>query len=69
MFGMGTGELLLVFFVILLVFGAKNIPEIAKSLGKAVKDFRNAANEIKYSVESAARLEEKAQDSEGQKKQ
>lgn len=49
---MGTAELLVVFFIILILFGAKNIPEISRSLGKAVRDFRNAAKELKHSVDS-----------------
>jgi sec-independent protein translocase protein TatB len=51
MFGLGMGELIVIFFIILLLFGAKNLPEMAKSMGKAVRDFRNAANEIKSGLE------------------
>lgn len=46
MFGIGGWELLLIFFIILLVFGAKRLPEIARSLGKATNEFRRAKNEL-----------------------
>lgn len=45
MFGsLGTGELVLIFAVVLLLFGGKKIPEIAKGLGKGIRDFRSAQN-------------------------
>lgn len=43
----GTGELILIFLVVLLVFGAKRIPEIARGLGKGIREFKNATTEIK----------------------
>ena len=46
MFGIGGWELLLIFVIILLVFGAKRLPEIARSLGKATTEFKKAKNEI-----------------------
>lgn len=48
----GTTELLLIFFIVLLVFGARRLPEIAKSLGKSVHEFKKAKDEIlNYSEE------------------
>lgn len=44
--GIGTGELILIFLVILLLFGAKRLPDLAKSLGKSLREFKKAANEI-----------------------
>lgn len=44
--GIGWTELLVIFLVVLLLFGAKRIPEIARSLGKASREFRNARDEI-----------------------
>ena len=46
MFGIGGWELLLIFLIILLIFGAKRLPEIARSMGKATKEFRKAKNEL-----------------------
>jgi sec-independent protein translocase protein TatA len=42
----GTGELLLIFLVTLLVFGAKRIPEIARGLGQGIREFKNATREL-----------------------
>ena len=55
MFGMGPWELLLVFLAILLLFGAKRLPDIAQGLGKGIREFKSAmrdtTNEIKGSVD------------------
>jgi sec-independent protein translocase protein TatA len=40
--GIGMQELLLIFLVVLLLFGAKRIPDIATGLGRGIKDFKNA---------------------------
>lgn len=42
----GAGELLLIFLVALLVFGAKRLPEIARGLGQGIREFKNATREI-----------------------
>ncbi|MCK4572952.1 MAG: twin-arginine translocase TatA/TatE family subunit [candidate division Zixibacteria bacterium] len=55
MFGMGPWELLLVFLAILLLFGAKRLPDIAQGLGKGIREFRKAmkdtTDEIKGSLD------------------
>ena len=48
--GLGTFEIVLIFLVILLVFGAKRIPEIARGVGKGIKEFRSATTEIKQEL-------------------
>ncbi|MCB2231327.1 twin-arginine translocase TatA/TatE family subunit [bacterium] len=57
MFGMGPWELFLIFAVILLLFGAKRLPEMAQGLGKGIKEFRKAmketTDEIKGSTDAA----------------
>lgn len=45
MFGLGPWELLVIFFVILLLFGAKRLPEIAQGLGKGIKEFKQSLKE------------------------
>lgn len=43
---LGPLELILIFLAILLIFGAKRIPEIARGLGKGIKEFKSATSEI-----------------------
>ncbi len=45
MFGLGPWELLLVFLAVLLLFGAKRLPEIAAGLGKGIKEFKKAVKD------------------------
>ena len=59
MFGsLGAGELLLIFAVILIVFGPRKIPEIGRMLGKAMGEFRKATDDLKSTIEREVRLEE-----------
>lgn len=44
------GEIIFILFVVLLVFGADRIPEIARGLGKGMTTLRNATNDIKYEI-------------------
>ena len=46
MFGIGAQELLLILLIVLVLFGAKRMPELAKSLGSALREFRKAAKDI-----------------------
>lgn len=59
MFGsLGIPELLLIFVVILIVFGPRRIPEIGSMLGKALAEFRKATDDLKNTIEREVRLEE-----------
>ncbi len=52
MFGsIGPTELILIFIIALLVFGPKKLPEIGKSVGKAIREFKKASDEIKGRIE------------------
>ena len=46
MFGIGSGELIVILIVVVLLFGAKRIPEIAKGLGRAAHEFKKAKNDL-----------------------
>lgn len=46
MFGLGPTELIIIAVIILLIFGAKRIPEIGKGLGGAIREFKNVKKEI-----------------------
>ena len=42
--GLGTGEVVLLVIVILILFGAKRIPDLARGIGKGIKEFKDARN-------------------------
>ena len=59
MFGMPGGtEWIVIFLAILLLFGAKRLPELAKGLGKAIREFKKATSEVEDSIRDAIREEE-----------
>lgn len=52
MFGqIGMQEILLILFILLLLFGAKRLPELGQSLGKGIREFKSGLNEIKEDLE------------------
>ena len=46
----GPFEIILILVVVLLLFGAKRIPEIARGLGKGIREFKDATNDIKHEL-------------------
>lgn len=56
MFGIGPSELLVIFLLALILFGPKRIPQIAKSLGKAMAELRKVTEEVKESIEEEGGL-------------
>ena len=42
----GWGEILLIFFAVLLLFGTKRLPEVGRSLGRAIREFKKAGREL-----------------------
>ena len=51
----GVSELLVLFFIVLLFFGAKRIPEVAKALGKASREFKKARDGVMEEFEQETR--------------
>lgn len=52
--GLGGSEVLVILLVVLLLFGAKKIPELARGLGKGIREFKDATSEIKQEIERSA---------------
>lgn len=51
---LGTGELIIILVIILLLFGAKKIPDLMKGLGRGVRSFKEGMNEVKNDIEAPA---------------
>ena len=51
----GVPEMIIIFVVALLVFGPKKLPELGKSLGKGLAEFRRASNELKATIDEEVR--------------
>jgi sec-independent protein translocase protein TatA len=59
MFGsIGVPELIVILAIALLIFGPKKLPEVGKSLGKALREFRRTSDEIKEKIEEEIQAEE-----------
>ena len=53
--GLGGWEILLILLFLLIFFGAKKIPELAKGLGKGIREFKDATKEIKDEIEEGVK--------------
>lgn len=59
---LGGSEVVLILFVVLLLFGANKIPELARGLGKGMREFKDATNGIQREIqESARKIQDEAQ--------
>ena len=59
MFGsIGMAEMVVIFLIALLVFGPRKLPELGKSLGRSLAEFKRASNELRNTLEDEVRIEE-----------
>ncbi|MCF8451309.1 MAG: twin-arginine translocase TatA/TatE family subunit [Taibaiella sp.] len=56
-----TGELMILLLIIIVLFGGKKIPELAKGLGKGIREFNDAKDGIKNEIESGLKEKDKIQ--------
>ncbi|CAM2795728.1 sec-independent protein translocase protein TatA [Flavobacterium succinicans] len=54
MFGIGGGELIFILFIVLMLFGSDKVPEMARTMGKAMAQLKHATNDIKNEIQKGA---------------
>ena len=59
MFGFGMGELIVIFLIVLLLFGASRLPEIARALGKSIKELKSVGKDVRNNIEEVIKEDEK----------
>lgn len=57
-FNLGGPEIVFIMLAILLLFGAKKIPELARGLGKGIREFKDATKEVRDNLEESVNLED-----------
>ena len=55
--GLGGWEIMIILVFVLIFFGANKIPEIARGMGRGIREFKDATKEIKDEIESGVRLD------------
>jgi sec-independent protein translocase protein TatA len=58
MFGLGASEVVVILVIALIVLGPTKLPQLARTVGKGLREFRRAANDFQNTIEDAAREEE-----------
>jgi sec-independent protein translocase protein TatA len=68
MFGLGYQELLIILVIVLILFGANRLPELARSLGSSVKEFKKGVNEAQKDETTSSAVQKEAVQKEEEKK-
>jgi sec-independent protein translocase protein TatA len=62
MFGsIGMQELIIIFVIALIIFGPRRLPDLGKSLGRSIAEFKRASNELRNTLEDEIRIDEQRQ--------
>ncbi|WP_338769821.1 twin-arginine translocase TatA/TatE family subunit [Bernardetia sp. ABR2-2B] len=56
--GLGAWEIALIMLIVLVFFGAKRIPELARGVGRGIREFKDATSEVKNSIEAESKKED-----------
>ncbi|MCY3625582.1 MAG: twin-arginine translocase TatA/TatE family subunit [Candidatus Dadabacteria bacterium] len=59
MFGLGTAELLIILFIALIVLGPKELPKVARTLGRGIRELQRAKDDLKKNIEFEDDFDEK----------
>ncbi len=62
MFGIGTSEILIILLIALIILGPKEIPKIARTLGRTMREFQRATDELKHTIDSEIEIDEEVTD-------
>ena len=62
MFGIGTSEVLIILLIALIILGPKEIPKIARTLGRTMREFQRATDELKHTIDSEIEIDEEVTD-------
>ena len=65
---LGMPELIVIFIIALIIFGPRKLPELGRSLGKSIAEFKKATNELQSTLEEEIRLDEQRATHEAQRK-
>lgn len=56
---LGWSELLIIFFIILIIFGPRKLPEVAEAMGRSIQKFKKASREVQNEIQSGVEEEKK----------
>ena len=62
MFGIGTSEILIILLIALIILGPKEIPKIARTLGRTMREFQRATDELKHTIDAEIEIDEEVTD-------
>ena len=64
MFGIGTSEVLIILLIALIILGPKELPKIARTLGRTIREFQRATDELKHTIDSEIEIDEEVRSEE-----